>query len=44
MTKTKIAVIGCGNIARNAHIPSYMNNPDAEIKYFIAYNLGIDEV
>lgn len=34
MTKTKIAVIGCGNIAKNAHIPSYMNNPDAEIKYF----------
>lgn len=30
----KIAIIGCGNIANNAHIPSYMNNPDAEIKYF----------
>ena len=30
----KVAVIGCGNIANSAHIPSYMNNPDAEIKYF----------
>ena len=30
----KIAVIGCGSIANAAHIPSYMNNPEAEIKYF----------
>ena len=30
----KIAIIGCGTIANNAHIPSYMNNPDAEIAYF----------
>ena len=30
----KIAVIGCGSIANSAHIPSYMNNPEAEIKYF----------
>lgn len=30
----KVAVIGCGNIANNAHIPSYMKNPQAEIKYF----------
>ena len=30
----KIAVIGCGTIANAAHIPSYMNNKDAEIKYF----------
>lgn len=30
----KVAVIGCGSIANNAHIPSYMNNPEAEIKYF----------
>ena len=29
----KVAVIGCGTIA-NAAIPSYMNNPEAEIKYF----------
>ncbi len=30
----KIAVIGCGTIANNAHIPSYMANEKAEIKYF----------
>lgn len=30
----KVAVIGCGTIANSAHIPSYMNNPTAEIKYF----------
>ena len=30
----KIAVIGCGTIANMAHIPSYMNNKKAEIKYF----------
>lgn len=34
MSKMKIAVIGCGTIANNAHIPSYLANPDAEIKYF----------
>lgn len=30
----KVAVIGCGNIANNAHIPSYLENEKAEIKYF----------
>ncbi len=30
----KVAVIGCGTIANNAHIPSYMKNEKAEIKYF----------
>ena len=30
----KVAVIGCGTIANSAHIPSYMNNPEAEIVYF----------
>jgi len=30
----KVAVIGCGTIANSAHIPSYMNNPKVEIKYF----------
>lgn len=30
----KVAVIGCGTIANAAHIPSYMANPEAEIKYF----------
>lgn len=30
----KVAVIGCGNIANSAHIPAYMKNAEAEIKYF----------
>ena len=30
----KVAIIGCGTIANSAHIPSYMNNPEAEIVYF----------
>jgi len=30
----KVAVIGCGTIANAAHIPSYVKNPVAEIKYF----------
>ena len=30
----KVAVIGCGTIANNAHIPAYMKNKDVEIKYF----------
>lgn len=30
----KVGVIGCGTIANSAHIPSYMNNGSAEIKYF----------
>lgn len=34
MSKIKVAVIGCGTIANSAHIPSYANNPDCEIKYF----------
>ena len=34
MAKLKIGIIGCGTIANSAHIPSYMNNKDAEIKYF----------
>ncbi len=34
MSKIKVAVIGCGCIANNAHIPCYMRNPDVEIKYF----------
>jgi len=34
MTKMKVAVIGCGTIANSAHIPAYLANPDAEIKYF----------
>lgn len=34
MRKMKVAVIGCGNIGKSAHIPSYMNNETVEIKYF----------
>ena len=30
----KVAIIGCGTIAKAAHIPSYLKNPVAEIKYF----------
>lgn len=30
----KVAVIGCGTIANTAHIPSYLENKEAEIKYF----------
>lgn len=29
----KVAVIGCGTIANNAHIPSYLDNPEVEIRY-----------
>ena len=32
--KTKVAVIGCGSIATAQHIPAYMKNENAEIKYF----------
>ena len=34
MSKMKVAVIGCGNIANAAHIPAYMKNEEVEIKYF----------
>ena len=33
MEKIKVAVIGCGMIARSQHIPAYAKNPLAEIKY-----------
>jgi len=34
LSKVNIAIIGCGTIANNAHIPSYMNNSEVKIKYF----------
>ncbi|MBQ6946823.1 MAG: Gfo/Idh/MocA family oxidoreductase [Clostridia bacterium] len=34
MSKINVAVIGCGTIANNAHIPAYLKNKDANIKYF----------
>ncbi|CAM3603902.1 Gfo/Idh/MocA family protein [Marinicrinis lubricantis] len=34
MVKTKVAVIGCGTIANSAHIPAYLANAEAEMKYF----------
>ncbi len=34
MRKIKVTVIGCGTIANNSHIPSYLANEKAEIKYF----------
>lgn len=34
MEKINVAVIGCGTIANNSHIPSYLNNPKVNVKYF----------
>ncbi len=34
MSKMKVAIIGCGNIATSAHIPSYLQCENVEIKYF----------
>lgn len=34
MSKTIVAIIGCGTIANSAHIPAYLANPEAGIKYF----------
>ncbi len=34
MKKIGVAIIGCGTIANNAHIPAYLKNPEVEIVYF----------
>lgn len=34
MKNINVAVIGCGSIANNAHIPAYMENRYTTIKYF----------
>jgi predicted dehydrogenase len=34
MEKIKVAVIGCGSIAKSEHIPAYMANEQCEIAYF----------
>ncbi|TYP78992.1 Gfo/Idh/MocA family protein [Paenibacillus methanolicus] len=38
MSKIKVAIIGCGTIANASHIPSYLANHSAEIKYFCDIN------
>jgi predicted dehydrogenase len=35
MEKIKVAVIGCGTIAKGQHIPKYHKNPLSEIKYLV---------
>lgn len=34
MSRTKVAIIGCGTIANAHHIRCYKENPDCEIVYF----------
>ena len=35
MSKIKVAIIGCGNIANSAHLPAYQAASDlCEVKYF----------
>ena len=34
MAKIRVGVIGCGTIANSAHIPAYLKNEEAEIRYF----------
>lgn len=38
MKKVTVAVIGCGTIARDAHMSSYTSNPMAEVKYVVDIN------
>lgn len=39
MEKIKIAIIGCGTIARTAHIPANLNHLEAEMVYFCDFIL-----
>lgn len=34
MKKLGVAIIGCGSIAHGSHVPHYIDNENAEIKYF----------
>ncbi|GAE36387.1 Gfo/Idh/MocA family protein [Halalkalibacter akibai] len=38
MTKIKVAVIGCGSIAKYRHIPEYAANPNVEFVAFCDFN------
>jgi len=35
MRTVNVAVVGCGSIARSAHVPSYAKNPHVRIKYLV---------
>ncbi|WP_100404917.1 Gfo/Idh/MocA family protein [Bacillus solitudinis] len=38
MSKIKVAVIGCGSIAKYRHIPEYVANPNVELVAFCDFN------
>lgn len=39
MKEVTVAVIGCGAIARNEHLPAYVKNPMAKVKYVVDIKL-----
>ncbi|WP_088103595.1 Gfo/Idh/MocA family protein [Halalkalibacter urbisdiaboli] len=43
MSKIKVAVIGCGSIAKFRHIPEYANNAQVEFIAFCDFNLELAE-